>query len=182
MGAGGGLGNGDAAVDLQRGVVVDRGPRIVGRAVEDAAVAVVGVLVDAQIGHQHHSIADVGGKIGEAQLHNSLRVEGFRADGILGGRHPEQDHGADAEVGQLVDLGAQALARVLHHPGQRHDRLRSSMPSRTNSGATRLATSRRVSATRCRSAADVRNRRGRETGKLPATNGHRRPYREGFIR
>ena len=124
VGAGGGLGDGDPAVDLERGVVVDGGVGIVGRSVEHAAMAVIGVLVDAQIGHQDHPVADVRSQICQAQLHNSLRVEGFRADGILSGRHPEQDHGANAEVGQLLDLGAEALACVLHDARQRHDRLR----------------------------------------------------------
>ena len=87
-------------------------------------MAVIGVLVDAQIGHHDHPIADVGSQIRQAQLHNSLRVEGLRADGILSGRHPEQDHGTDAEVGKLLDLGAEAVARVLHDAWQRHDRLR----------------------------------------------------------
>ena len=122
MGAGGGLGDGDPAVDLQRGVVVDRCLRIVGGPVEHAAVAVIGVLVDAQIGHQHHSIADLGRQIGQAQLHNSLRIEGLRADGIFGGRHSEQDHGSDAEVSQLLHLGAHAVAGVLHDARERCDR------------------------------------------------------------
>ena len=47
MGPGLGLGDGDAGVDLERGVVVDRGARVAGGPVEHAAVAVIGVLVDA---------------------------------------------------------------------------------------------------------------------------------------
>ena len=182
MGAGGGLGDRDPAVDLERGVVVDGGVGVVGGAVEHAAVAVVGVLVDAQIGHQHHPIADLVGQISQAQLHNSLRVEGLRADGILGGRHSEQDHGADAEVGQLGDLGAQALAGVLHDARQRHDRLRFVDALADEQRGHEIGRRRaRVSATRCRRAAEVRSRRGRETGKLPATIGHRRPFTGGFV-
>src|SRR6478735_2986419 len=45
-----------------------------------------------------------------------------------------------------------------------------SMPSRTNSGATSWATSRRVSATSSRIAADRRKRRGRDTGNGTTTS------------
>jgi hypothetical protein len=41
---------------------------------------------------------------------------------VLG--HAEEDDGGHAEVGQLGHLLAQRLAGVLHHPGQRGDRLR----------------------------------------------------------
>ena len=59
-------------------------------------------------------------QIGERELHNPLRIEGLRADGILGGRDTEQDHRADAEVGQSRRLRLRRLlAGVLHDPGQR---------------------------------------------------------------
>ncbi len=72
----------------------------------------------------HHVVADVGAQVGERELHDAVRVERPRADGVLDGRDAEQDHGPHAEVGQLGDLLAQALAGVLHDAGQRHDRLR----------------------------------------------------------
>ena len=92
-------------------------------AVEHPAMTMIGVFVDTQIGHQHDPIANLFGQICQAQLHNSLRVEGLRADGILGGWNSEQDHGPDAEIGQLGDLGAQAFAGVLHDSRQGTDRL-----------------------------------------------------------
>ena len=52
---------------------------------------------------------------------------GFQAlgpDGVLVRGHAEQDHGGDAELGQLGDLLAEALAGVLDDAGQRDDRLR----------------------------------------------------------
>ena len=57
-------------------------------------------------------------------LDDSVGVEGLRPDGVLGARHAEEDHRAHAEVGQFGDLLAQALPGVLHHAGQRGDRLR----------------------------------------------------------
>ena len=123
LGAGVGLGHGDAGVDVQRGVVVHRRPRIARRAVQHPAVTVLGVLVHAQIGHQHHPIADVLGKITEGKLHDSLRVVGLRADGILDGRDTEQDHGTNTKVGQCPHLLAEAGAGVLHHARQRGDGL-----------------------------------------------------------
>ena len=53
MGAGGGLRERHRAVALQRRVVVHAAA-----VVEDAAVAVVGELVQAQVGHQHEVVAD----------------------------------------------------------------------------------------------------------------------------
>ena len=81
--------------------------------VDDAAVAVVGVLVDAQVGDQHDVVADVAAQVGQGQLHDALGIEGAGADGVLGARHAEQHDGAHAERGQLGDLLAQALAAVL---------------------------------------------------------------------
>ena len=114
-----GLGERGAGVDLQRGVVVD-----VAVLVEHAAVAVVGVLVDAQVGDQHDVVADVAAQVGEGELHDALGIEGAGADGVLACRDPEQHDGPHAERGQLGDLLAEALAAVLDDARQRHDRLR----------------------------------------------------------
>ena len=84
VGTGVGLRDRDAPVHLERRVVVDRRLRVAGRAIEHATVPVRGVLVDAQVGHQHDSIADVGSQVSQRQLHDSTRVERLRADGILG--------------------------------------------------------------------------------------------------
>ena len=86
VGAGGGLGDGGLGVDLERGVVVD-----VAVLVEHAAVTVVGVLVDAQIGHQHDVVADVVAQVGEGELDDAVGIERPRADGVLGRRDTEQD-------------------------------------------------------------------------------------------
>ena len=109
-----GLGQRGLGVDLERGVVVD-----VAALVEHAAVAVVGVLVDAQVGDQHDVVAEVAAQVGQRELHDAVGVEGAAADGVLARRHAEQHDGADAERRQLGDLLAQALAGVLDDAGQR---------------------------------------------------------------
>ena len=112
-----GLGHGDARIQLQRGVVVDRAV-----AVEHPAVAVVGVLVDTQVGHQHDLLGKVS-EVAEGELDDALRVVRLATRRILGDRHPEQDHPAHPERHEFVDLGAQAGAGVLDDAGQRVDRL-----------------------------------------------------------
>ena len=54
VGPGLGLGHGHLGVALEGQVVVDVAP-----VVEDAAVAVVGVLVEAQVGDEHHGVAEL---------------------------------------------------------------------------------------------------------------------------
>jgi hypothetical protein len=66
-----GLRDRGGGVALERRVVVDlAGVR------EQAAVAVVGVLVEAQVGHDDELVADLGGDVGERQLHDARRVVG----------------------------------------------------------------------------------------------------------
>ena len=111
MRTGAGLGHGDARVDVEREVVVDRTV-----AVEDAAVPVVGVFVDAQIGHHHHAVADGLTYVAQGHLHDSVWVERSRPYGILRGGHTEQHERAHTQVGQRPRLVDQGGPRVLHHP------------------------------------------------------------------
>ena len=113
MGTGARLGDGGRRVDLEGGVVVD-----LAVLVEHAAVAVVGVLVDAQVGDQGDVVAEVAAQVGEGQLHDPLRVGRAAAGGVLDGRHTEQHDAADAGGGELGDLLAQALPAVLDDAGQ----------------------------------------------------------------
>ena len=70
--AGGGLGQSDAGVDLEGGVVVHAAA-----AVEHAAVPVVGVLVHAQIRDQHHLVTEIGAQIGQRRLHDAVGIPRF---------------------------------------------------------------------------------------------------------
>jgi hypothetical protein len=112
------LGDGGLRVDGKRGVVVD-----VAGGVDDSAVPVIGVFVDAQICHQHDLIAVVGCEIGERALNDSVRIESPTPNCIFVGRDAEEDHRFDAQTNEVVDLGAQRGSRVLHDARQRLDRL-----------------------------------------------------------
>ena len=113
-----GLGDGDPLVELERGVVV--GLTVV---VEHTAVAVVGVLVDAEIRDQHQVVAVVVAQVAQCQLDDAVGVPGLRPLGVLRGGDPEQDHGGDAEGLQLGDVGPQRRPGVLDLARQGADRL-----------------------------------------------------------
>ena len=139
-------------------------------------MAVVGVLVDAQIGHQHHPIADVGGKIARgtaARFPQGRRPSSRWNPWWKALRTGSRRRRRGRRARRPRRAGCRACA------ARRPAATRSVAARRCPRGRTvaprGCATSRRVSATRSRRAADVRSRRGRETGKLPATNGHRRP-------
>ena len=109
VGAGVGLRDRGAGVELEGGVVVD-----VAVGADDPAVAVVGVLVDAQVGDEHHLVAHLGAQVGEGELHDAVGVPGPGALRVLVGGHAEEDHAGDAEGGELAHLLAERLAGVLH--------------------------------------------------------------------
>ena len=79
--AGRGLGERHLGVHLQRRVVVDRA---VG--VEHAAVAVVGELVEAQVGHHRQRVADLGDHVGDRDVEDAVGVERAAAAGVLARR------------------------------------------------------------------------------------------------
>ena len=142
-----------ARVALERGVVVDGA---VG--VEHAAVAVVGVLVEAEVGHQHDVVADLVAQVAQGDLHDALGVPGARAPGVLLAGTPNRITAGMPRPASSAHLLAQRLRGVLHDAGHRGDRLGLGRcpPARTAS-ATRSSTLRRVSATRRRRAGVVRS-------------------------
>ena len=54
----------------------------------------LGVLVDAEIGHQHDLVADLAAQLAQRDLDDAVGVERRRADLVLDGRHAEQHHRA----------------------------------------------------------------------------------------
>ena len=91
VGAGARLRDRGARQQLERRVVVD-----VAVVAQDAAVAVVGVLAQAHVGH--HEQVGVGLlDRARGELDDALVVPGARALGVLRGRDPEQQHGRDAQ-------------------------------------------------------------------------------------
>ena len=69
VGARRGLRDRRPGVQLEGGVVVH-----LAVGADDAAVPVIGVLVDAQVGDEHHLIADLTAKVGQGELHDAGRV------------------------------------------------------------------------------------------------------------
>ena len=91
---------------------------------QQSTVAVVGVLVQAQVGDQHGRVADLGGQPAQRHLDDPVRVVGRRAAAVLRRRDPEQHQPADAGVHRLVRGLGQRLDGVLHDPGHRRHRRR----------------------------------------------------------
>ncbi len=118
VGAGVGLGHRHPGVTVEGGVVVDLAG---GR--EQATVAVVGVLVEAEVGHHHQLVADLVADVVQGELGDAVGGPGLGALGVLavGGRDAEEDDARDAEVGESPDLLAQRLSGVLDDPRHRWD-------------------------------------------------------------
>ena len=89
-----------------------------------AAVPVVGVLVEAVVGHEDERVADLVAQLPQRDLHHAVRVVGAGAAGVLVLGDAEEDHRGDAEPGERPDLLAEALLGVLDDAGHRRDRLR----------------------------------------------------------
>ena len=87
-------------------------------------MAVIGVLVEAEIGEQHELVTDLVAEILQRDLDDAVRIPCARTLGILRCGYAEQDHAGDPERRELGDLLAQRLACVLHDSRQRRDRLR----------------------------------------------------------
>ena len=86
-------------------------------------MTVVGVLVEAVVGHEHEVVADLVAQAPQRHLHDAVGGVGARAAGVLRRGNAEEDHRGNAEVGERPHLLAQALLGVLHHAGHRGDRL-----------------------------------------------------------
>ena len=86
-------------------------------------MAVVGVLVEAVVGHQHQRVADLVAQVAQRDLHDAVGRVGLRPARVLVRGNAEQHHRGNAEIGERAHLFAQALLRVLHDARHRHDRL-----------------------------------------------------------
>ena len=122
VGAGLGVGERDARQDLERRVVVDV-VGAVGPLAQDAAVTMVGVLVDADVGHHDQP----GGRVlhgAHGSRHGPVRVGAALAARVLLGGQPEEDHPAEAERASLARHLGRRAHRELVDPGHRRDRPR----------------------------------------------------------
>ena len=86
-------------------------------------MTVVGVLVEAVVGHQHERIADFVAQRAQRDLHDAVGRVGLRAAGVLVRRDAEEHDRGYTEPGQRAHLLAQAFLRVLHDTRHRSNRL-----------------------------------------------------------
>src|SRR5699024_6531431 len=107
-----GLGEGDGGVAGQGGVVVDPPGRV-----EHAAVAVVGELVQAQVGLHHELVAHVVVQCGGGAVEDPLGIVGGAAGGVPVVRDTEEHDPADPGVSSLLGGPAQGVHAVLLHAG-----------------------------------------------------------------
>ena len=107
--------NGGAGEQFQRRVVQDA------LALHDAAVAVRHIFAQADVG-EDEQVRVVALEGADGALHDA--VVGIRAGRlfVFAFRQAEQQHGGDAERGDLLGFGAQGVNRELGHAGQRRDR------------------------------------------------------------
>ena len=93
--------------------------------VDDAAVPMVGELVEAGVGHEDGVVAEVGAQRGQRTVQDSVGAVGTGSQRVLvlGTRYAEQHQPTDAGSDRLLGGGAQRIERVLHDAGHRGDRL-----------------------------------------------------------
>ncbi len=127
MGSGVGLDAGHLGVPRQRRVVVHQA-----LGGQHPAVAVVGVLVQAQVGHQHQFVADLGAHVPQRDLEDPLRVGARRAHRVLLRlvRHAEEHQPADPRLDRLHGGLPQRVPGVLHDArhGAHRNRLARALP------------------------------------------------------
>ena len=86
------LGHGNFAVELERAVIVH-----VTASVQNAAVTMVGVLVEAEVVHDDDVVTETRGEGPSGNLTNPLVGPRLRTSCIFGSGHAKQDDAGDAE-------------------------------------------------------------------------------------
>ena len=86
-------------------------------------MTVIGVLVEAVVGHQHHRVADFVAQCSQRDLHDAVGRVGLRAVRVLVLRDAEQHHAGHAEPRERAHLLAEAFLRVLDDARHRLDGL-----------------------------------------------------------
>ena len=123
--------------------------------IDDAAVAVVGVLAQADVGDDEH-VRHLALDRADRRLHRRLRIVGRRADVVLVIGQAEQQHAAGRRrpAAAATSLTASSTDR-LNTPGIDGTSRRTPSPSQTNSGSMNMSGDSRVSRTSARIASDV---------------------------
>ena len=112
-----GLAHGGRGQPLERGVVVDRAV-----AGQRSAMAVVGVLAQARVGDRDERDLEVA-QATQGLLHDAVRRPRTRPVRVLGIGQAEQQHAADAQLGQGERVADGLVGRHALDPGKRVDRL-----------------------------------------------------------
>ena len=107
------------AIDRKRLIIVD-----VSVGPNNSAVPMGRVLINAQVGHDDHVIANCNSQISKCHLNNAIWVIRSRAHCVFYNRDSEQNHGAHAKVTQRNHFGDKRFTSVLNDAWQRHNRLR----------------------------------------------------------
>ena len=89
---------------------------------------VVGVLVQAQVGHDDEGVAHGVAHGAQCHLHDAVGVPGPAAQRVLPLRHPEEDEPGQAQRHQPLGLDHERVDRVLHLAGHGGDGQRAVRP------------------------------------------------------
>ena len=99
MSAGLSLGQCGPLIELEGGIVVD-----FSRIVDNPAVTMVGVLIDAQVSHQNDVVANVITQIRQGALDDAIWIPSLGANGILASRYSKEHHSRHTKVSEDLDL------------------------------------------------------------------------------
>ena len=91
---------------------------------EHSAVAMVGELVQAQVGHDDDVAADLSHNVANREVEDPLRIGRAGPGRIPGARDAEEHHPAEPGASSLLRSDPERVARVVHHPRHRGDRHR----------------------------------------------------------
>ncbi len=162
VGARAGLRDGHRGIQLIGGVVVD--PAVI---VEHAAVAVVGELVEAGVGHDHEVVADRVAHRAQRDVEDAVRVDRAAAGRVLVALagHAEEHDAAETRVDAAPSDVDDARQGVVLHARHRRDRRRGIDPVGDEDGQHELA----------RGAASSRRRARAAPGSAAAGGGARSP-------
>ena len=127
---------------------------------DDAAVAVIGVLAQAHVGH-HENVRRIPLDRADGRLDRRFRIVRQRSDVVLVIGQAEQQHALDAGLARASASFTASSTDRLNTPGIDGTSRRTPSPSQTNSGSTNMSGDRRVSRTSARMVSDWRSRRSR---------------------
>ena len=158
-GTGVGLGQGDASVEFERRVVVDRAVRT-----QHAAVPVAGVLIETEVGHQDELVTELVAQRAKRDLRDALGSQApLPSSSFVDGTPKRMTPPTPTRTNSSTSLRSESTV-CWNWPGSDVISRASLSPSATKSGATKSSGASVVSATSRRRAGVRRSRRGRSVG------------------